>query len=706
MKKLLLFVISAAILASNSTDNVIYLSPDGRDGASGSRSHPLSSLQEAVEKARGLKANGKKGITIHLKAGDYYLSAPLILTTEDSGTENQPFIIEGEGMENTRIMGAVSLPPFRMDKDGLWSVDLMEVLNMGQDISQLYVNGIRATKARTPNKGKYYMTGTVEETIIDEVNERSATRSGLAAHRFQIPEDAVPALEKASIGTPERLKIWVLHAWDITRSYVASIDLENRSLYTVGGREKSWNRLSNTSQFMLEDDMSFLDEPGEYYWDESSKILYYMPAPGQDIASSRAMIPTVEQSVIIKGSDDDPVKHMVIKDLSLLYTRHSMSWRGDEPQQAASGKGAAIMVDCAEDITLENLEIAHTGNNGVWMRRAVKNSCIRGCWMHDLGIGGVKLGETSIPKDEQKLLTRCISVDNNILSGGGEVFPTGVGVTLFQTSDNNITHNEISDFYYTGVSVGWVWGYSHSPSKRNKILYNHIHHIGWGVLSDMGGVYTLGLSEGTEVSHNVIHDIYSLGYGGWGLYTDEGSTGVRMEYNLVWNCKSSGFHQHYGENNLIRNNVFVNQIRAQLEATRIEDHISFDFSRNIVLYNSGDLYGKQWKEVNFKSDDNIFFNTLGETSFNGLTIEEWRNATGKDLGSKYSNPGLRDNYQDGRHLEFTDTDLLKEIGFELFDPSQAGVYGSEEWRKKAEMSPERIRLYDETVDYYETEIHR
>ena len=44
--------------------------------------------------------------------------------------------------------------------------------------------------------------------------------------------------------------------------------------------------------------------------------------------------------------------------------------------------------------------------------------------------------------------------------------------------NSTITHNEIGWFRYTGVSVGWTWGYG--PTVVHDVItsFNHIHDIG------------------------------------------------------------------------------------------------------------------------------------------------------------------------------------------------------------------------------------
>src|SRR5210317_786044 len=141
----------------------------------------------------------------------------------------------------------------------------------------------------------------------------------------------------------------------------------------------------------------------------------------------------------------------------------------------------------------------------------------------------------------------------------------------------------------------------------------------------MGGIYTLGPSEGTQVVNNVFHDIYAYTYGGWGLYTDEGSSNILFENNLVYRVKSGGFHQHYGRENIVRNNILAFSKEQQLQATRVEDHLSFTFENNIVYWTSGTLLSSRWNQVRLESRNNCYWQARGEPfDFSGKTLAEWQ----------------------------------------------------------------------------------
>ena len=194
------------------------------------------------------------------------------------------------------------------------------------------------------------------------------------------------------------------------------------------------------------------------------------------------------------------------------------------------------------------------------------------------------------------MLTQHNRLIDNHIHDGGRIFHSAIGVWIGQSPFNRLIHNHIHDFQYTGISIGWTWGYGPALAYGNIVELNHVHHIGVlsngesPMLSDLGGIYTLGYQRGTEIRRNVFHDIAGRVYGGWGIYFDEGTTNIRAEENLVYRTKHGGFHQHYGRENIFRNNILAFGHEYQVRRTRFEPHTSFAFENNIILWNGGTLF--------------------------------------------------------------------------------------------------------------------
>lgn len=671
------YMMSCMALASGQTDNqdkiTISVSPGG------------VSIEQAIEKAASRK---DVPVEIEIAPGTYTIRKSLSFTSADNRPEDAPLTLRGAGMGRTVITGSIQIPPFSDNGDGVWTADLSELLPLGGDIPQLWVNGQRACLASSPDGMDFYRTQDVLEVFIDSLpNPRNGIRNS-AGHMVKAPEEAATALKAIGSDYPRKMKAEIYHKWDVTRWPVNQILPERNSFIVFGKAMPNWNSLGpEESNFKLIDDLSLLNAPGEYYFDDIAQILHYVPRPGEKPESTVATVPVTGQVLTIDGASG-----IRFEGITFNCTSHRTGWRGDDAEQAGASTDAAVMLDRCHGIEFSDCEITGTGNCGIWFHHSAIGCRMDRCYIHDIGISGVKIGNPRLYGDEDTAITSDITVDNCIIRAGSRNLATGVGVHILHAKDCHVTHNDISDFYYSGVSLGWVWGYSHSYAAGNKINFNHIHHLGWGLLSDMGGIYTLGTGAGEEACNNVIHDVWSFGYGGWGLYTDEGSSGVLMENNLVYHLKSSGFHQHYGKENVIRNNIFIDQAKDQIAATRVEDHLSFTFSNNIICFHEGKLYDINWKDANTKVEKNLYWHYGDDVRFGDLSLKEWQAATGKDAGSIIADPRI------GKDWIPTNRKALKKIGFKPFDPSQAGVYGDREWVEKAAFDPARIAEYEQRIN--------
>jgi len=609
-------------------------------------------------------------ISVIFREGVYELNAPITLQASDFKSETKLNMMAYQN-EEVVISGAKRLKGFKLKENGHWQLTLPKYDGKAWAFDQLFISGHRSTRAKEPDTGFFYMHD-VQEKILPKAKGRSYS----ALQRVRCSTADLEPLQKLPDADIKQVVMTVYHKWDVTKRRLHELNEDN---FIVAGRGmKAWNGWHSGQRYILENYAGALDEPGEWFLDANGKLTY-IPLPGQTIETTEVMAPFNENFIRLKGSKEKKLKDLHFKGLKFRYSNHRLAVGGFEANQAASVIGAAVELEHAKDVTFQNCELGHLGKYALWIRKGCENVKVQHCYLHDLGAGGVKIGESRI---ESNPLDQCRdhTIDNNIIVDGGHNYACAVGVWVGQSGYNKITHNEIASFYYTGVSLGWSWHYGMNPAVHNHVLYNHIHHLGYGLLSDMGGVYTLGHSPGTKVNHNRIHDVYAYTYGGWGLYTDQGSSYIEMRNNLVYHTKSGGFHQHYGKENTIANNIFANNFLQQLQFTRVEEHTSLYFNNNIVFYKNPPLFASRWALGKLESHDNLYWHESDQPEISSEQLKKLQRE-GKELGSQVLNPGFVN--PDQMNFSFRDPKHLREQGFEVFNPDKAGVYGDQAWVQKA-----------------------
>lgn len=638
-------------VATNGNDNWSGRLPEpNADGTDG----PLATLVGARNRVRhrsqppayygfsggAWRPQGYSGpVTVQVRGGLYPLKEPLTFGSEDSSgihfaafPGETPVVDGGRKLEGWQT-GEVNGRP-------CWRLELPEVARGEWRFRSLFVNGRRAARPKLPKSDWFWIEDVPGKGLQAEFHEGSAS--------FVAKEGDFKAWRNLT-----DVEVVVMHFWNDEHMDVVAFDPQT-CLVTCD--RPSIFKLTDDIQprfakYYVQNVFEALTEPGEWYLDRSTGTLYYLPLEGETLETVEIFAPRMTQLLTITGDADagQLVHNLRFTGLTFRHADACLPPGGWDPSACNPGEGmrswpndgnyasapqaafnipGVIRLEAARNCSFEDCVVEHVG----WCAFEVADAChairIVGNELRDLGAGGVKIGGSDVDGPRARRTGNNLVTDNHI-HHAGRVFHQAVGVFIQHSYGNVVAHNHIHDLFYSGISCGWKWGFMESVCRDNHIEYNHIHHLGFGWLSDMGGIYTLGVQPGTTIRGNHIHDVVCANYGGWGIYLDEGSSHIVVENNLVHDTKTEGFHQHYGRENSVRNNIFAAGGKAQLTLSRgIPEWRGVTFQENIVVAPAGaPLYARGYandlRKPAFASDHNLFWGCGGELrSDNGSNEED------------------------------------------------------------------------------------
>ena len=537
----ILSVISVLVFLSFDTDasemRMYYVATNGNDQWSGRLNAPdtagndgpfatLQGARDAIRRTRSSQDAG--GAKIIVRGGTYRLSSPFILEPQDSGTAEFPVTYQAYPGEKPVFSGGQLIQGFRQN-GALWEAKLPR--DRTWSFRQLFVNGQRRQLARSPNAGYHR----IAKLLPGPPNPNAKP---VARDKFGFRSGDIKPFDRLGDAN-----IVLMHSWETSIHPIKSVDTISNIVHFTAPLKEWWTigYWEDAQRYYVENAYEMLDQPGEWYLNRETGMLSYWPMPGERMERSEVVTPLLTEFVRFAGEADKGlfVRNITIKGLTFHHVDWVLDPKGNSSTQAAVETPAAVMADGAIECAIEDCEVAHIGTYGIWFRRGCKDCRIQRNRLFDLGAGGVRVGEAAMAKTVETESSRIL-IDNNHIYDGGHVFAAGIGIWLAQSSSNRISHNDIHDLLYSGISVGWNWDLSRNRTHHNVVEYNHVHHLGHGVLSDAGLIYCLGVSPGSVIRNNVFHDMwpYSKPAFGWGIYLDAQCGNYLVESNVVYNTLS------------------------------------------------------------------------------------------------------------------------------------------------------------------------
>ncbi len=579
-----ILIISIPLLFSlNSFATNYYVSSEGDDSRSGT---------SAVDAWKSLKRLNnlvpKPGDSIFFRRGDEWNGT---VTVNMFGKEGSPVVYGayGEG-ERPKIYGSEIIPGWKKHSGNIYKA------RFDQKINQLFLEGKKMTAARYPNSGYLFITSSSNPTSLTA-------------------EELPDAIDYSGAKWFGRTNYFTTSLLEVKSSHNKVLVINEAPRFP----------LKKGLGFFLMNKLEFLDQPGEWFYDEESKMVYLW-TPGGDSPENYI----IRGSVYNDGLYVSGKNYITIRDIHFLH-------------QAEKG----IHLKNSNYLVIDNNAFSYSDGYGIYSLTEATDLVITNNHVTGVNHYGMYLRISNSLISNNKLSEIALLENIGITGTGEDNFGGGIYVAG-EKGKNKITYNRLEKIGSTGILFA---------RPENKIECNFIKDVGL-LKSDMGGIYTSWYKksasqgpEGSTIRNNIILNVVGEKYGytstrnmGEGIYIDESATGVIIENNTIAHCSNSGIKLHKTENITVNNNTIFDT-RQSIHVLKSEGTEENQITNNILIaVSDNDDYLKRQVLIN-ESEGNAFYDyneyihlyENKEIFFNGsdyYTFNKWQSSNRNEINSR------------------------------------------------------------------------
>lgn len=511
----------------------LYVSESGSDENDGSKSSPFKTIAKARDTVRNLRDDMTGDIYVYIEPGYYKQEETLKFTAEDGGKGDFNVIYKGATpFKESVIGGGTHITGWEKTDNELWKAHY----DSGLEIRNLYINDVPAIRARS--KYQYKPEGFCK-------NENSEyEQDGIVISQKNFPK---------SFSDPSRMELFWTVEWmcyyrpikdiDYRDDGKVYIEMEQPYFGLFKGSDMASPVGDKRSPFVIINDLSLLDEPGEFYYDIENETIYYYPREGESLENVYAG--ETEFLVQAYGTADNKLKNLRFERFSFKHGAYyafndgmitgqaDTVWNGKDNTARISGNPIPAEVDFkhAENIEVSDCHFTALGSAALGLTDGINGAKINGNVFNDISGTAVSISTCRYENylDEGMEYSKNVEFTNNLIRRVSYEYRASPAVNIYYATNVKVSHNDIEDVPYSGISLGWGWGESDwAKAGNHELSYNRIVNV--MDTQDGAHIYTLGANRGTKIFGNYLWK--TLDYRG-GLYFDQGSAYMEAYNNVV-----------------------------------------------------------------------------------------------------------------------------------------------------------------------------